>query len=204
MPAPKTGGLYKINCHEHGRLCRGRSGFIGPGTGPLSVWNIGPSTTTIRELPVRPKLPNRLYKGLRPCAFAERIFDSTQSIIEDADGSSSRFAASLSALFSQTTSGGIEYTAYVVEGATGVKSGVVAVLFSANPTQVLGTGNGTTTSINQSTDQSGTVNKPDVQTNAIWHVITNWLYSPFASCLGQTYDLTVMVSGANITETCHL
>ncbi len=89
----KTGGLYKINCHEQGRFCRGRSGFIGPGTGPPSVWKIEPSTTTIRESPVRPKSPNRLYKGLQQCAFAVKIFDSTESIIEDAHGSSSRFAA---------------------------------------------------------------------------------------------------------------
>jgi hypothetical protein len=69
----------------------------------LSSWNIKPSTNTIRELPVRYKSPNRLYKDLQPCNFAERISDSTRSTIEDADGSSSRFAASLGALFSQMT-----------------------------------------------------------------------------------------------------
>ena len=30
MPAQKAGGPYK--CHKHGWFCRGRSGFIGPGT----------------------------------------------------------------------------------------------------------------------------------------------------------------------------
>jgi hypothetical protein len=82
--------------------------------------------------------------------------------------------------------------------------GVIAVRFTANLTQVLGPGNGTTTSIDQQTDQSGTVSKPDAQTNAIWHATTNWLYSPFASCLGSIYDVTVPVPGAIITDTCHL
>jgi hypothetical protein len=101
-------------------------------------------------------------------------------------------------------SGGIEYTAYVFEGATGAKSGVIAVQFSANLTQVLGTGHGTTTSINQSTDQTGTVNRPDAQTNATWHASTNWLYSPFASCLGSIYDVNIPAQGGTITETCSL
>jgi hypothetical protein len=69
----------------------------------LSSWNVEPSTSTILELPVQPNSPNRLYKDLQPCNFAERISDSTRSTIEDADGSSSRFAASLGALFSQMT-----------------------------------------------------------------------------------------------------
>jgi len=39
------------------------------------------------KLPARHNSPIRLYKGIsEPCDFVERIFDSTQSTIEDAHG----------------------------------------------------------------------------------------------------------------------
>ncbi len=31
MPAPRAGGLYKINCHRQGQFCRGLSVACSPG-----------------------------------------------------------------------------------------------------------------------------------------------------------------------------
>jgi hypothetical protein len=64
-------------------------------------------------------------------------------------------------------SGGIWYRAIVVDS-QGNKLGAQAVILSIHVTQVLGIGHGTLQSINQQTDQSGTVNRPDAETNANW------------------------------------
>ena len=99
-------------------------------------------------------------------------------------------------------SGGIWYRATAVDS-QGNTLGVQGVQLSLNLVQVLGIGTGTTTSINQQTDQSGTVNRPDAETNAIWSGYSSWVYSSFAACLGQPYsNLTVPSGGARINEPC--
>lgn len=98
-------------------------------------------------------------------------------------------------------SGGIWYRAIVVDS-QGRQLGAQLVILNIHLTQVLGIGNGTITSIYQQTDQSGTVNTPNAETNATWAGNTSWLYSSFASCLGETINITVPVAGATITEPC--
>ena len=63
---------------------------------------------------------------------------------------------------------------------------------------------GTTTSTSLQTDQSGTVNTPNAQTNALWAGYTSWLNTVFSSCLGESLSVDVPAAGATITETCHI